>query len=90
MKRLEANVYGHVQVVFFRDSTQRFARHRNIGGWVRNERDGSVRVVAEGPEASLRELEQFLRRGPSAARVERVEAEWDQATEEFNDFHVRY
>jgi acylphosphatase len=89
-KRLTASVYGRVQGVFFRDTTRREARQRNITGWVRNEMDGTVRVVAEGPEEALRELEQYLHRGPSAARVERVETEWDEASGAFSGFNVRH
>lgn len=90
MKRLEATIYGHVQGVFFRSTTRRKAQQRGITGWVRNEPDGTVKVVAEGPEARLRELEDFLHRGPSAAHVERVEVHWQDAKGEFSGFRVRY
>ena len=89
MKRLVAKVYGHVQGVFFRDTTRRHAQQRDITGWVRNERDGTVQVVAEGEEQALEHLLDFLHRGPSAARVDRVEAEWQSATGEFKTFHIR-
>ncbi len=89
-KRLTALVYGRVQGVFFRETTRREAQRRNLSGWVRNERDGSVRVVAEGPEEALQELEQYLHHGPSAARVERVETEWDEASGAFSGFNVRH
>lgn len=89
-KQLTASVYGRVQGVFFRDSTRREAQQRNITGWVRNEPDGSVRIVAEGPEEALLELEEFLHRGPSAARVERVEIAWDEASGAFSGFNVRH
>ncbi|HSM58014.1 MAG TPA: acylphosphatase [Candidatus Sulfomarinibacteraceae bacterium] len=90
MKRLNAKVYGRVQGVFFRDTTRREAHQRDIHGWVRNEPDGSVRVVAEGSQEVLTELERFLHRGPSSARVERVETTWEDATGEFSGFRVRY
>ena len=90
MKRLDATIYGHVQGVFFRDTTRRKAQQRGITGWIRNERNGTVRVVAEGPEEKLQELEAFLHQGPSAARVERVETDWQDAQGEFSGFRVRY
>lgn len=83
-------MYGRVQGVFFRDTTRREAQRREISGWVRNEPDGSVRLVAEGPQEALTELERFLHRGPSSARVERVETMWEDATGEFSGFRVRY
>lgn len=89
MKRLTAKVYGHVQGVFFRDTTRRHAEARGITGWARNERDGTVQVVAEGAERDLEHLLDFLQRGPSAARVDRVEEEWQSATGEFTTFRIR-
>lgn len=82
-------MYGHVQGVFFRDTTRREAARRQLEGWVRNERDGSVRVVAEGDEEALQAFEQFLHEGPPAARVAQVESDWREATGEFRGFRVR-
>ena len=90
MKRLRARIFGHVQGVFFRDTTRRRAQQRGITGWVRNERDGTVKIVAEGSEQNLEQLLDFLHHGPSAARVERVEAEWQSATGEFETFRIRH
>lgn len=88
--RLEATVFGLVQGVFFRQSTQREANRMALVGWVANQTDGTVRVVAEGEEDALRRLLDFLHHGPSGARVERVEAVWTEATGEFTEFRVRY
>lgn len=89
MKRLEAKVTGHVQGVFFRAATQRRARELGLGGWVRNEPDGTVRVVAEGEKSALEQLASFLHQGSPAAEVRAVETTWDDATGEFNYFQVR-
>lgn len=89
-KRLEARVHGHVQGVFFRDSTRQEAQRLGLDGWVRNEADGTVSVVAEGSEDALQELEQFLEVGPRAARVTRVDTEWGTAEGEFRGFRVRW
>ena len=74
MKHLDIHVQGLVQGVFFRVSTQRAARELGIRGTVRNEADGSVRIEAEGSEATLETFLAWCRRGPSRARVERVTA----------------
>ena len=66
-------VHGRVQGVGFRWSTARTARDLGIGGTVRNRSDGAVEVHAEGTPEELGELEAWLREGPRAARVERVE-----------------
>jgi acylphosphatase len=88
--RLEATVAGLVQGVYFRQFTRQEANRLKLVGWVANQPDGTVRVVAEGEEAILRLLVDSLHRGPSAARVERVEIIWTAATGEFSDFRVRY
>lgn len=68
-------VRGHVQGVFFRDSTVRRAQELGAMGWVRNAEDGSVRVHAEGPEQAVEGLVEFLREGPRGARVDEVDVE---------------
>jgi len=66
-------VRGRVQGVFFRASTRAEALRLGLDGHARNLPDGSVEVVAAGAAAALRELEQWLERGPPLARVAGVE-----------------
>ena len=54
----------------------REARRLQLDGWTANEADGSVRVVADGPRATLNALLEALREGPPASIVERVTEEW--------------
>jgi acylphosphatase len=88
--RLHANVFGRVQGVSFRYYTARQADALELTGWVANRYDGSVEVVAEGDKAALQRLLVFLHRGPSSARVDRVQADWGKGTGEFDRFRVRY
>lgn len=90
MKRLIAVVRGRVQGVYFRQYTMRQAVNLHLTGWVRNEADGSVRVVAEGPEETLTLLLRFLGHGSPASQVDQVSADWQPATGEFSGFHVRW
>lgn len=90
MKRLEATIYGHVQGVSFRYYTQREAQQHSLTGWVANKRDGTVKVVAEGAEKELKQLLDFLYRGPTMARVDGVDVDWMEATGEFTRFDVRW
>ena len=90
MKRLEATIYGRVQGVSFRYYTRREALRLGLAGWVANQRDGTVRVVAEGAETALQELLAFLHRGPRAAHVTRIDAGWREATGAFSTFEIRY
>jgi acylphosphatase len=87
-KRVQMTVRGRVQGVFFRASAQREARRLGVTGYVRNRPDGSVEVLAEGEEFALRELVVFCSKGPSTARVDRVETRWRKYTGEFPDFRI--
>lgn len=88
--RLSARITGRVQGVGFRNFTRMRARQLGVTGWVRNERDGSVRLEAEGPREALESLVEAVRHGPHMARVENVEVDWSDATDEFEIFQVRH
>jgi acylphosphatase len=88
--RLSAIVHGRVQGVFFRDFTRREANALGLKGYVRNVPDGSVEVVAEGPGEMVERLLRQVNVGPSSARVDRVEVEWEEPRGEFRRFEVRY
>jgi acylphosphatase len=88
MERIDITVTGRVQGVAFRHHTVREAESLGVTGWVRNQPDGSVRVVAEGDRDRLERLLAWVGRGPSHARVETCHHLWQQATGEFADFRV--
>ncbi len=67
-------VKGRVQGVGFRWFAVRQAEALGLVGWVRNQDDGSVEVVARGPATAIEQMEEALRRGPSGARVSHVES----------------
>ncbi len=66
-------VRGRVQGVGFRWFVEREAHILAIAGWVRNNHDGSVEVLAQGTRHQLAGLHSRLREGPRAARVDSVE-----------------
>jgi acylphosphatase len=66
-------VRGRVQGVGFRWFVEREAHILGITGWVRNNHDGSVEVLAQGTRDQLLGLRSRLREGPRAARVDNVE-----------------
>ncbi len=71
-ERLEAVVSGRVQGVGFRYFVVRAAETLGLTGSVRNERDGTVSVIAEGDSDRLAALEERLREGPPGAVVTNV------------------
>jgi len=91
MIRAHVTIHGKVQGVFFRAHIIEKARDLgDITGWVANQADGTVTVVAEGPENKLNELIDWCHSGPSTSEVTKVETEWHGFTGEFEDFDIRY
>jgi acylphosphatase len=87
--RLDARITGTVQGVGFRHFTTMRAREFGVVGWVRNEADGSVRLVAEGNEDDVKRLLDAVHDGPTAAQVRSVSTDWQEPTGDFDDFRVR-
>ena len=67
-------VTGRVQGVGFRAFVIARARELGLDGWVRNEPDGAVAVLAAGAPEALERLAAELAEGPRAARVAAVES----------------
>lgn len=90
-ERIRLSITGKVQGVGFRNFTVTKAKQiGGITGWVKNEPDGSVTVVAEGNTSNLQQLIQALHGGPTFARVDEVHKKRKPATGEFSTFQVRY
>jgi acylphosphatase len=88
LKQVHLHVRGRVQGVYFRASTQREAKRLGLTGWVKNRPDGAVEILAEGEEEGLREIIAWAQKGPSAARVERVDVRWRGYVGELSDFRI--
>lgn len=65
-------VVGKVQGVYYRASTQKFAQSLSLVGWVQNELDGSVTIVAQGSDNNIQELTDWCKHGVTLARVDSV------------------
>jgi acylphosphatase len=90
IEELHAYVYGRVQGVGFRYFVAQKAHTLALRGYARNDSDGSVEVLAQGPRLALEQLLIFLRQGPSAARVRDVRVTWAVPTEYASGFHLRW
>ena len=79
---------GRVQRVGFRFFVENAAQREGIQGYVRNQHDGSVEVVAEGDADAMQRFEMALRRGPAGARVEDVDTVEVAPSSRFAGFRV--
>ncbi len=89
-ERLQVIVSGRVQMVMYRDFTQRNANKLGLSGQARNLSDGTVEVIAEGPREKLEYLLSKLHQGPLFAHVEHINVSWMSATNEFFQFRIVY
>jgi acylphosphatase len=81
-------VRGRVQGVGFRWFVEREAYMLGIKGWVRNNQDGSVEVLAMGTQEQLAALRSRLQRGPRAARVDNVQEVEAKAVPGLSTFRI--
>jgi acylphosphatase len=88
MRHVSITVSGKVQGVYFRKFTQQIARSLEVNGYVCNKTDGTVRIVAAGPDEKIEKLIEWCRKGPARAEVESVQVtEAMQAT--YYSFEIR-
>lgn len=88
MVEMRAIITGKVQGVRFRDYVQNVAGEIGIVGYVKNQVDGSVFVLAQGEPEILKSLVEYLHEGPSLAEVEGVAVEWGTASVTYDDFSL--
>jgi acylphosphatase len=81
-------VRGRVQGVGFRWFVEREAHMLGIAGWVRNNHDSSVEVLAQGTRDQLTGLHSRLREGPRAARVDAIDVADARPTEGVSSFRI--
>jgi acylphosphatase len=90
-KSIEARrflVRGRVQGVGFRWFVEREAHILGIAGWVRNNADGAVEVLAQGTREQLSALRDRLQQGPRAARVDTVDESPANLTQGLKTFRI--
>lgn len=88
--QLHAIVSGRVQGVSFRYYACQYALKLGIRGWVQNNSDGTVEVLAQGTREQLERLLDFLHTGSPGARVEDLQANWSAILEPVGPFCIRY
>jgi len=90
MKKVNIKIYGRVQGVFFRYNTKKVADKLSVKGWVKNNSDGTVELIAEGDDKSVDCLVNWCRKGPIGAKVDKVNVKEAKYKKEFKDFSIVY
>ena len=88
--RLYAVFAGTVQGVGFRYFVRNIAKEMGVKGYVRNLPDGTVEVVAEGDEQTLREFLEAIEQGPPLAEVTDIRYQFEDKEGGFTDFEILY
>jgi len=89
-KKINLKIYGRVQMVMYRDSARRKAKKLNLTGWVMNNLDGTVKLIAEGEEENLKQFIDWCYNGPILAKVKKIDIDWQEATGQFKKFNIKY
>lgn len=83
---VQLGIFGHVQGVGYRVSMQARARSLRLTGWVRNQPDGHVFALVQGPRADVDSIVAWCKRGPPASRVDSVRCEPRAVNAELSEF----
>jgi len=87
--QVSCTVSGLVQGVGFRWFVQREAVRLGLTGWVRNNADGSVSLLAQGEREVVEQFLTAVRRGPRSAMVQDLRLEWTTAETPLPGFDIR-
>jgi acylphosphatase len=88
MATFRYRITGRVQGVGYRYFALVEAQGLGVAGYAKNLSDGSVEVVAEGPDEAVQAFESRLREGPAFSRVEIVDRA-PLASRGDQGFHIR-
>ncbi len=81
-------IKGKVQGVFFRKSARNKARELGINGWVKNERNGDVIILAQGLEQQMNDFINWCKKGHDGAVVEKVIHEKHSTDQVYSSFEI--
>ena len=83
-------VSGKVQGVYYRASTRDIALSLGLTGTVKNDRAGTVSIVAVGNKSALESLVKWCEKGPPGAIVESVTVNPENSIPDFTSFEISY
>jgi acylphosphatase len=89
MKRVRIRVYGDVQGVFYRHFAKETAEKIGVNGWIRNDPDGTVFIVAEGDDKKVEQYLEWAKEGSPMAQVEKVDFAEEEYLGDTEGFEIR-
>ena len=89
MKSLNIIISGKVQGVFFRANVKSKANELGISGYAKNLENRDVEIIAEGDESKIKELIDFIKKGPGMARIDKLDTK-ETAIKNFKSFEIKY
>lgn len=89
MIHVDLVITGKVQGVFFRAEAKKHADKLGLGGFIRNDNDGTVHVEVEGEDSLVDEFIAWCHEGPPLAKVERIKINRESRLKSFNNFSIR-
>lgn len=90
MVQYEIIVTGRVQGVGYRYYAVQQAQLLGVKGYVRNQADNSVLIVAQADEEVIQTFIDYLHVGPTRARVDHIFKSKINNLSDFNNFSVKY
>ncbi|MHA2251874.1 MAG: acylphosphatase [Candidatus Kariarchaeaceae archaeon] len=87
--RANFHIKGQVQGVFFRVNAKEMASSLSVTGWIKNNSDGSVSGVAEGPKDLVSKFLDWCKKGPSQAKISSLDHDWVDYKGEFSRFEIK-
>ena len=87
MKCIHLVVSGRVQGVSFRANVRDKANELGLKGYTKNLKNGNVEVIAEGDEEKIKELTEFIKKGPGIASVSGIQVN-HKLPENFKSFEI--
>ena len=87
LQTFSITITGQVQGVYYRQATRKKASELGLTGVVKNNPDGSVNILATGPDDQLNELIEWCKEGPPNAIVLDVQVE-PLTLQSFRDFSI--
>ena len=90
MVQYEIFVTGRVQGVSYRYYTQKQAQKLGLVGYVKNQTDGSVKILAQGEAVDLDKLKKWCSTGSPYSNVKDVRCQTSAETELYSSFNISY